>query len=73
MKTLFCVLIVILLNLFSLSHADMAEQKAYLSNLSTLEEFIATVPATEFFPEAEGYGEVQQNPHQVPGLKARGG
>lgn len=71
MKTLFCVLIVILLNLFSLSHADMAEQKAYLSNLSTLEEFIATVPATEFFPEAEGYGEVQKNPHQVPVLKGQ--
>ena len=47
-------------------HADMASQTAYTSTRETLEEFIEAVPATDFFPEATGYGAVQQNPHLAP-------
>lgn len=50
-------------------YADMASQTAYISTRETLEEFIEVVPATEFFPEASGYGAVQQNPHLAPIVK----
>ena len=35
----------------------------------TLEEFTGKVPATEFFPDATGYGTIQENPPIVPVLK----
>ena len=35
----------------------------------TLEEFTGKVPATEFFPDATGYGAIQDNPPIVPVLK----
>lgn len=51
------------------AHADMASQQAYLSKHHTLEEFITDVPATEFFPDATGYGAVETHPHLVPVMK----
>ncbi|WP_245935961.1 NosR/NirI family protein [Suttonella ornithocola] len=47
----------------------MASQTAYLSKSQTLEEFLHDVPAQTFFPEATGYGEVQEKPHLVPVMK----
>ena len=35
----------------------------------TLEEFTGKVPATEFFPDATGYGKIQDSPPIVPVLK----
>ena len=35
----------------------------------SLQEFTGKVPATEFFPDATGYGTIQENPPIVPVLK----
>ena len=35
----------------------------------SLQEFTGKVPATEFFPDATGYGAIQDNPPIVPVLK----
>lgn len=48
------------------AYADMASQTAYISTRETLEEFLDVVPASDFFPEATGYGAVQQHPHLAP-------
>ncbi|MDO5091580.1 MAG: 4Fe-4S binding protein [Cardiobacteriaceae bacterium] len=46
--------------------ADMASQTAYISTRETLEEFLEVVPASDFFPQATGYGAVQHHPHLAP-------
>lgn len=35
----------------------------------SLQEFTSKVPATEFFPNATGYGAIQEQPPLVPVLK----
>lgn len=65
MSLLLRLLCILLFSYFPLARADMADQHAYISTLSTLEEFINAFEVTEFFPQATHYGEVLQSPHQV--------